>query len=234
MPDNDEYSKGGSHVHRYSAEDHTESFEDLGESSLKEIDRHIVRWVGEPATVLHEMLSPTVHVDVHLVPPTPDRSFFTLVTSGMSDKPMNSPFKGLEYAELVACLPADWQIDQRSIFIEENYWPIRWLKSLARFPHEYNTWLWESHTIPYGDPPQPFAENTGFTGILLTVPWQFDQNFRELSVRRGKVIHFHSLMPIYTEEMQYKLDNGIEALYEKFDEERISAFIDLSRPNTCA
>ena len=30
----------------------------------------------------------------------------------------------------------------------ERFWPIQMLKFLARFPHEYKTWLGWGHTIP--------------------------------------------------------------------------------------
>ena len=233
MADNEEYSKGGSQIHRYSPEQFRETCDDLGESSLEEIDAHISEYVGPPTTVLHEIISPTVHVDIHVVEPTVESNFYTLITSGMSDKPMNSPFKGFEYAEIVACLPAEWRIDEQSIYEETNYWPIRWLKNLSRFAHEYNTWIWESHTIPNGDPPRPFAENTTFSCILLSYPLLFDKRFRTLKIRDDKVIHFLSMVPIYTEEMEYKLENGLEPLYEKFNKHDLSDVIDIARPNLC-
>src|SRR6266849_7875689 len=73
--------------------------------SLELIVKHITTHIGEPSTVFHELASEHVHIDVHVVPPRPDRDFYTLVTSGMSDKPMKVPKqvkgKGLEFAELI-------------------------------------------------------------------------------------------------------------------------------------
>lgn len=37
------------------------------------------------------MLSPYVHVDIHIVEPTDERPWTTLVTSGMSERPMHAP-----------------------------------------------------------------------------------------------------------------------------------------------
>jgi Suppressor of fused protein (SUFU) len=103
----DEFSPGGSKIYRHAAADFRET-SDLGESSVEEIDAHITKWLGEPLGVFHELVSPTVHVDVHIVAPGPERDFYALVTSGLSDKPMNGPFPDLQFAELIFLLPADW------------------------------------------------------------------------------------------------------------------------------
>ena len=132
-----------------------------GDSSIDEISDHIEKHVGKIHMVFHELVSDQVHIDVHWVKPTTERPFHTLVTSGMSDKPMHSPqgVDDCDYAELSICLPQDWKVSEEDFEDEKNYWPIRWLKFLARFPHEYNTRLFQGHTIPNGDPATPFAEN---------------------------------------------------------------------------
>jgi hypothetical protein len=57
--------------------------------------------------LFHELLSDLVHVDIHIVEPTAARNYYTLVTSGMSDRPMAAPEECREcrYAELVISLP---------------------------------------------------------------------------------------------------------------------------------
>ena len=69
---------------------------------------------------------------------------------------MNVPdgWEDYRYAEMMICLPPDWNMDQRAWNDERHYWPIRLLKTLARLPHEYNTWLSDCHTMPNGDPPE--------------------------------------------------------------------------------
>lgn len=233
MSNNEEFSKGGSQIHRYSPDQFHETFEELGESSVEEIDAHITKYIGSPETVLHEVVSPTVHIDIHVVEPSTERNFYTLVTSGMSDKPMNSPIEGLEYAELVICLPPRWELNEKSIFDERNYWPIRQLKYLARLPHEFDTWIWASHTIPNGDPPVPFADNIKMSCSLLAYPRMFGEGVWTLSVRADKEIHFLSLIPIFDEEMEFKLEQGADALYARFDEHRVCELLDINRPNCC-
>ena len=62
------------------------------------------------------MISDLVHIDVHWVQPTPKRPYHTLVTSGMSDKPMTVPAgaEHLRFAELMLCLPPEWQMSMEA------------------------------------------------------------------------------------------------------------------------
>ena len=178
---------------------------------------------------MHELVSPVVHVDVHIVAPTTERNTYTLVTSGMSDRPMNSPLPEARFAELMITLPPEWKIDEDSVYDENNYWPIRQLKFLARFPHEFNTWIWGMHTIPNGDPPSPYADSTDFCCMLLGYPFSLPKDFYELKIDENKTIHFFPLIPIYADEMEYKLQKGAETLFERLDKCSVAEVIDVSR-----
>jgi hypothetical protein len=112
-----------------------------GEECIEEISTHIERHLGEVSGVFHELVSDTVHIDVHYVKPTQERPYHTLVTSGMSDLPMSVPEQvdATRFMELVVTLPEEWLVDQEAFANEAWYWPIRQLKYLARFPHKYDT-----------------------------------------------------------------------------------------------
>lgn len=62
-----------------------------GEEFIQEISAHIEKHLGPVETVFHEVVSDTVHIDVHIVKPTVKFPFVRLVTSGMSDLPMTTP-----------------------------------------------------------------------------------------------------------------------------------------------
>lgn len=209
-------------------------------AALADITAHIETHLGPIALVYHEIVSDLVHVDVHVLAPTPERPFFTLVTSGMSDRAMTPApdTEGCEYAELMLCLPPTWpialQAGQVETFDDEtNFWPIRWLKRLARFPHEYDTWLWWGHSLPNGDPPQPFAPNTRLSGVLLSSPVLAPPEFAALPVNGDKTIHFFSVVPLYPEEMNYKLSLGAESLLDKLDRSGISELLEVDRKSVC-
>ncbi|MFD0855209.1 suppressor of fused domain protein, partial [Actinomadura adrarensis] len=119
------------------------------------IDRHVAEHFGPVAFVWHEFVSHLVGVHVHVVGPTAERPYHTLVTTGMSERPMMVPDgQGISpYAELMMCLPADWPLTQAALQDPRTGWPVQVLKQIARLPHEYATWIGEWHSVPNGDGP---------------------------------------------------------------------------------
>jgi len=203
------------------------------EQTIECVSSHIRKHVGQPKTVFHETVSDIVHVDVHWVAPTPDRNYHTLVTSGMSDREMIAPEPSLRFAELMICLPPTWPVSQQAFQDERNYWPVRWLKILARFPHENETWMFASHTVPNGDPPKPFAKNTKLCCAMLFLPVLFDEGFHTLEVSAEKTIRFLSLIPLYREEMDFKLREGFEPLLDRLESQEVTEFLAIDRRNVC-
>lgn len=204
-----------------------------GEECIEQISDHIERHIGSVDMVFHEVLSDTVHIDVHHVKPTPGRPFHTLVTSGMSDLPMTVP-EGAEvprYLELMVTLPEYWQLDEEALKDEQWYWPVRQLKFLARFPHKYGTWLGWGHTLPNGDPAEPFADNTRLCGALILPSVTVPQGFHSLEIDAEKTISFMSIVPLYEDEMNLKLRKGSEALLDRFDKHGITDLILENRKN---
>lgn len=204
-----------------------------GEECIEEISDHIERYIGEVSMVFHELISDTVHIDVHHVKPTTDRPFHTLVTSGMSDLKMNIPadVDSTRYMELMVTLPEYWKIDDESFKDEKWYWPVRQLKFLARFPHKFETWLASGHTVPNGDPAEPFADNTMLSGAIILPSANVPEGFSCVEIDRDKVIEFFSIVPLYNEEMNLKLNKGSDSLLDKFDRHGISDIIITDRRN---
>lgn len=228
-----EKSESGSPIYRYKETEKNQFEGASGQPSIEEISNHIEKHIGPIHMVFHELVSELVHIDVHWVKPTEEHPYHTLVTSGMSDKAMNTPegLEGCDYAELSICLPKDWKVSEESFKHEKNYWPIRWLKYLARFPHEYNTWLGYGHTIPNGDPAESFTENTNLNSMVLLPSVIFDEEFHTLKLD-NKLINFYTLVPLYKEEVDLKLKKGIEALFDGFDKYHINDIIEINRINT--
>lgn len=226
-----ERSESGDPIYRYDKKRKDWTPADMSGSSLEAISAHIEQHVGKIAIVWHEILSDLVHIDVHHVAPTPDRPYHTLVTSGMSDLPMKAPAgqEAHRYAELMICLPASWPMSQEDWKNERHYWPVRWLKMLARFPHEHDTWLWQRHTMPNGDPAQPLAENVGWTGIILDTPRTVSTDFFQLKASAEKTIHFLAVFPLYTDEMDFKLQRGAAELMARFERAKCTELVEPAR-----
>ena len=112
---------------------------------MSAIEQHIKNTFGEFENVFHELVSPDIHVDICVVPPSEERDYYTLVTMGMGAHRMNVPEELAEYklerAELAIALPPDWKLDEESLKDERWYWPIGLLKVLARLPISGDTWL---------------------------------------------------------------------------------------------
>lgn len=204
-----------------------------GEECIEEISNHIEAHLGEIKTVFHEVVSDTVHIDVHIVNPTDDFPFVRLVTSGMSDLPMTIP-DGSDvpsYVELMLTLPGDWRLDQESFADEEWYWPVRLIKYLARFPHKYETWLGWGHTVPNGAPAEPYAPSTALCGAIILPSVTVPDEFQRLRISDEKEITFYCVVPLYKDEMQLKLRSGSDKLLDRFDQAGINDIVDPKRRN---
>ncbi|MBQ1071926.1 suppressor of fused domain protein [Micromonospora sp. C31] len=198
------------------------------------IERHIEHHFGPVDHVLHEIASELVHLDVHLVRPTEERPWLTLVTSGMSDLPMTVP-AGADvspYAELTMSLPADWPLGSAPLGDDSTYWPVRLLKAVARLPHEYDTWLGEWHSVPNGDPAQPYAPDVPFAGVVVTQMLHCRSSARTIVTDGGKKISLLALVPLHPAEVTLKLTRGTDALIEALDRAGVSERLDPARPST--
>ena len=213
-----------------------------GDSEIELITEHIEKHIGKIESVFHEVVSELVHLDILHILPSDKFPFHIFVTLGMSDKPMNVPAGQSEdrFAELCILLPKDWPIQTENyklleeVFKDENsFWPIRWLKIIARFPHEFDTWIGWGHTIPNGEAANPFSDNTKLGCMLIMPGISLPLSFFELKVSDEKTIKFFCLYPLYKEEMNYRLQKGTDKLLEKFDKNKISDVININRPNTC-
>lgn len=232
-----ELSKSGQPIYRHEERTSDFQFASGNEENIERISSHVEKYIGKIDRVFHELVSDLIHLDVLAVHPSPTRNYYTFITCGMSDLPMTVPpgAEKLRFAELLLCVPSDWMISEQAFQQEEHYWPIHWLKKLARLPHEYNSWLYYAHTIPNGDPAQPFASNTRFSGMMLGLPTiaSHAKEFFTLNMSDQKEVHFFSLIPLYTEEMEYKLQHGADSLFDKLGKAGVNEIVNVKRKNVC-
>lgn len=204
--------------------------------TIDAIDEHVARFIGPVATVYHEIVSDLVHVDIHVVPADMGRPYHALVTSGMSDRAMHIPenLRGQvpEFAELMILLPEDWPLDQASWRDERHYWPVRQLKILARLPHEYETWLGMWHSVPNGDPPTGFADDTRFCATMLAPPIRFPDEFRTIHSVDGREIALFAMIPLLPEELEAKLTYGFDVLLDGFEAGGVTELLDPRRESS--
>ena len=200
------------------------------ESEMDTIEEHIDKYFGKVENVFHELVSPDIHVDICIIPPAEERDYYTLVTMGMGARRMNVPDELAEYklerAELAIALPANWKLDQESIKDEKWYWPIRLLKSLARLPIANDTWLGYGHTM---DNENDFAENTKLCAAILVAPQDVEDGGEVCTLPSGEDVNFYQVIPLYRDEMEYKIAHDADALLDKMN--GISFVVNPTRQN---
>ena len=200
------------------------------EEEMEAIEGHIQQYFGKFENVFHELSSPDIHVDICVVPPSEERDYYTLVTMGMGAHRMNVPKELAEYklerAELAIALPGNWKLKREDLKNERWYWPIRLLKTLARLPIASDTWLGFGHTM---DNEEDFAKGTKLCAAMLTGPQDTEDGSEVCILPSGEEVNFYQVIPLYREELEYKMEHDADALLDKMD--GISFVTYNTRPN---
>jgi len=189
---------------------------------------HLFPSFGSEGHVWHELLSPLFHLDIYIIDPSGKFPCYTLFTTGMSCLPMKvgegtpERRRELERAELMMFLPKEFPMNGSQK--PETIWPMRLLQSLTRFPHENQTWFGGGHSIgPYDRPLAPDTEQCG------CVFWQQSGDLGKLVTRDGTVINFYLVIPLYPEEIKYKLSCDVNASWQMLQD--LPLIVDLQRPS---
>lgn len=236
---NGEKSKDGTTIYKYEEQETNDFTPPAQMEYTEEIVAHFDNvFPDRNSSVFHEIVSDLVHIDVNIMEPTEKEPFWVLYTTGMSDLPMTLPKEMQEQleekfdrAEVMMFLPASWELTEESVKDDNNFWPIRLMKQMARFPHQYNTWLSFGHTLPNYQHYEPYAESTGLNGVVI---YQLNERLSEIATKDGNKINVYFLIPVYKEEMEYKLEHGMDALMDQLLELGNDALVlNPNRINTC-
>ena len=204
---------------------------DSNQNNHDVILEHVTRSFGPIKNTISETIPGSrVSVNVHLIPPSMNNDFVTLVTTGMSDEPMEYSDKEsmFKYAELLLKLPSSWLVEEENMKDQSYYWPLGWLRKVAHIPHIYEGWIDEGVILPNGEPPQPFASNTKLSSIMVCRSQESGLN--NVLTKQGN-IHIYTLVPIYEEERNLALEKGHEYLLKRMSEKGISDVLELDREN---
>ena len=100
------------------------------------------------------------------------------------------------------------------------------MKTLARLPIASDTWLGFGHTM---DHEEDFAKDTKLCAAMLTGPQDTEDGSEVCILPSGEEVNFYQVIPLYREELEYKLAHDADALLDKMD--GISFVTYNTRPN---
>lgn len=192
------------------------------------LEEHIKQHFGEFPSVYRELSAPDIYVDICVIPPTDTRRYYTLVTFGMGSRAMDIPEQYADQPtriELIMRLPPEWKVGESA---EEWNWPLIVLKNLGRLPVACDTWLGRCHTV---DNRETFAENTRLSATMLLDPEWLPDEARVCALPSGESVEFFEVVPLYREEMIYKVDRSAAELLERLGGAAFSRIVDIARPS---
>jgi hypothetical protein len=202
-----------------------------GADAEEEIVAYLTKHLGKPdknALVEIVPVSDELSVAIHVVRPTRKRPRLTLFTTGMSALAMDVPDEAEEYryTELILHLPPQWPLDEKALEDPNNFWPFEWLRLLAYFPHENETWFEPGQTVSNEEPPKPLAPGTALSCFTF-----LPTDFEPLSTTDGRRVSFLEVFPLYQEERELVEKKGLAPLLRLLDKHHIGRTVDVTRKN---
>ena len=79
------------------------------------------------------------------------------------------------------------------------------------------------------DKQTPFAENTELCAALLTEPQKIEEGGHRCVLPGGEEVNFYQVIPLYRDELEYKLEHDANALLDKL--EGVSFVLNPARPS---
>lgn len=159
---------------------------------------------------------------------SPIRSGIKIVmTNGLSNFKMPVPekFADRSFNELYFCLPSYWEVDLNS----PSDWTYSWIQKLAKHVVTKNTWFGPGHTIPNGNPPQALSTTMKQNHFILFEPILLNEMLKPLTISEGelsKTIYFLSIVPIFNDELDYKMGISTFKFLQKFTAQGNSELLD--------
>jgi hypothetical protein len=148
-----------------------------------------------------------------------------VMTKGLSDykMPVSPKWEGREFNEIFFCLPTYWDFDDVSN--DNQNWIYTWLFKLENFVREKQTWFGPGHTIPAGNPPASISTTMKQDHFIFLDP-MFTEDAMHSMELDGKTIHFLAIVPIFGDEVDYKMVKGTYKVVKKFLNKKFNECLD--------
>jgi len=162
-------------------------------------------------------------IAIHTIAPAGNRKHMTLFSNGLSTEPMNAPQGSEEYrfAEIYIELPGDWKI--KEVKDMQWAWPLHWLRKMAQYPNNGDTWLGAPVTlIADEEPPKPLYKGCPFSALFLFA----DSSFKRSD---GNTVQLYRMIPLFASERAYELKHGLKKFMQAMDKAEVPWVVDMAR-----
>jgi len=101
----------------------------------------------------------------------------------------------------------------------------------AHLPHWFDTALWIGDTVPNGDPPEPYASDTELICALIA-PQVLSPSDAVTTIEYGeRTIRVWGVWFLYADEVTFKLEQGMDPLWDRLDAAGVMEALDPDRPS---
>lgn len=167
---------------------------------------HRVKSIQNPLHKEQELIILFLELDVPVT---------VIMTASLSEykMPVLDKWVGREFNEIYFCLPAYWDFENYSN--PNASWVYTWLYKLERFVRDKNTWFGPGHTIPTGNPEVPISDLMKQEYFIFLDPILLQKELAPVSIQ-GKTIQFLSIVPIFGDELDFKMGKGTQKFVRRF------------------
>lgn len=132
--------------------------------------------------------------------------------------------------ELVSCIPGSRPFEEA---LNQAGWIMRIMRQFGEMIQFDRSWLGFGHTISYGD---RLDESVDYDGVIFSPASELKNTADKCILPCGEEVEFLQMIPLYEDEMVFKIENGCMDLFDKLFEGlgENAAMIMPQRKNMCA
>jgi hypothetical protein len=144
-----------------------------------------------------------------------ERGVNILMTSNfyLYQMPVPEKLTGYEFGQLYFCVPEYWSLTDTEN--PDVKWMYEWLAKVQKYTTDNFTWLGDGHTYNCAKHVNQLSSKIKQNHLFLSTPIFLERELTPIQLV-GKTIHFFGVIPIFSDEMDYKQGKGTVKLKKKF------------------